>query len=363
MIRLPPIGIIEGFYGKPWTQAERLDFLKFARESKIDFYVYAPKADSYLRRRWRDSYPRENENILRELSESSIQSGIEFGVGFSPYEIYKEWNPDTRKVLTKRLELFHSQGLKKLGLFFDDMKGDQAKLADLQVEIAHFVAEFLPTTQITLCPTYYSDDPILDKMFGARPEHYIETLGRKLHLSVDVIWTGPKICSKEYPPAHLSKITAALGRKLWLWDNYPVNDGPRMCPFLHLRSFTGRAGEVAPYLSAHGINPMNQAVLSRIPILTELETRDHFLRGEPYSLETAWLRAATQVTGSAEFAEQMKSDLPKFVDTGWVGLGTEGRNTVAETYSRFPNTPAREEILAWTRGESQVTDAETFLSQ
>lgn len=362
-LNLPPIGVIEGFYGKPWTQADRFDLLDFSQDHSLDFYIYAPKADAFLRRRWREPYPRENEEILREISDRALAAQVEFGIGFSPYEIYREWNSEARRILAERLRLFRDLKIKKLGLFFDDMKGDQAKLADLQAEVAHFTAEYLPDAQIILCPTYYSDDPVLDRMFGDRPALYLETLGRKLHPGIEVIWTGPKICSKEYPAAHLTQVSSALGRKLWLWDNYPVNDGPRMCPFLHLRPFTGRAGAIAPFVSAHGINPMNQASLSRIPILTELEARTAVLRGELYDAESAWLRAAQEVTGDAAFVEQLRSDLPQFLDLGWKEIGSEGRANISKIYGRFEKSPAREEILGWARGDSQVTDAETFLSQ
>lgn len=348
MKNLPPRGVIEGFYGKPWAPQDRLDLLEFANESHLDFYVYAPKGDAFLRRRWKEPYPRQNEAVLHALARRSRELGIRFGIGLSPYELYKNWNDENRGILREKFEFFRRVGVSIVGIFFDDMKGDQYRLAELQIEIAHFAAEHLPGTEIVLCPTYYSDDPILDQMFGERPDQYLKTLGKNLDPKIQVVWTGPRICTKTYPKGHFEGVSLELGRKLWLWDNYPVNDGPKMCPFLHLREFEGRNEVTAQYLAAHAINPMNQARLSRIPIL---------------ALSMNWLDAAMGVLRDEAFARRLQADLPKFQDEGWEKLGADGRDRLYKVYSQFTETPARDELLAWIRGETQVTAAQTFLSQ
>lgn len=359
----PPIGVVEGFYGRAWEEGERLDFLDFAARVGIDFYLYAPKADAFLRRRWREPYPEKSREFLERIAARAAKNGVAFGVGLSPYELYREWNPETRRSLRERLEMIREVGAETLGLFFDDMKGDQERLAELQSEIASFAGELLPDVRIVLCPTYYSDDPVLDRMFGARPEGYLERLGERLDPGVEVVWTGPKICSDVYPREHLEGVRRALGRKLWLWDNYPVNDGPRMCPFLHLRAFRGRGAVIAPFVSAHAINPMNQSVLSRIPILTELASRECARGGLDYRPEVVWRKAALEVTGDPDLAARVERDLSAFQDTGWRNLPNEAKAEMSAAYRRFPVSAVREEVLAWLAGESQTTDAETFLSQ
>ena len=39
-------GVIEGFYGPPWTHEERLDFIRFCGEHGFNAWVHAPKDDS-----------------------------------------------------------------------------------------------------------------------------------------------------------------------------------------------------------------------------------------------------------------------------------------------------------------------------
>jgi len=45
-----PLGIIEGFYGPLWTWAERRSLVKSLAPHGYEFYLYAPKADPFLRR-------------------------------------------------------------------------------------------------------------------------------------------------------------------------------------------------------------------------------------------------------------------------------------------------------------------------
>ena len=45
-------GLIEGFYGKPWTWDDRDGCVSFLCENGYRFYIYAPKTDPYLREKW-----------------------------------------------------------------------------------------------------------------------------------------------------------------------------------------------------------------------------------------------------------------------------------------------------------------------
>ena len=111
-----------------------------------------------------------------------------------------------------------------------------------------------------MCPTYYSDAEVLDKVFGRRPPGYLEELGKALDPEVEVFWTGSEVCSKNYPADHLAQVTARLGRRPVVWDNYPVNDGPRMCRRLHLGA-PDRPGTLREDVAGIFLNPMNQSYL------------------------------------------------------------------------------------------------------
>ncbi len=258
-------GLIEGFYGRTWSWEARADWCNFLKEQRQDFYLYAPKADRFLREQWLEQWPRETLKELVKFRTHCSDQSIQFGVGFSPFEIHLNWNQETKRQLQKRLEELKPLELELLGLLFDDMKGAEATMASIQSEIAHRVAEQLPDTRLILCPTYYTDDPILKALFGLEPQGYLEELGEKVDRSIDIFWTGPLVCSAEYSESHLRKVEERMGRKPFIWDNYPVNDGSRMAPFLHLQPPHGRPERPELFTSGFGINPMNQPELSKIP--------------------------------------------------------------------------------------------------
>ena len=49
-------GVLEGFYGNPWTHEQRLELLGFMASRGMNTFVYAPKDDPLVRRDWRSAY-------------------------------------------------------------------------------------------------------------------------------------------------------------------------------------------------------------------------------------------------------------------------------------------------------------------
>ena len=190
---------------------------------------------------------------------------MRFGVGLSPFEIFNNFDDAARDALAQKLVWLDRIGIDELAILFDDMRSDIPELARTQAEIVAWVREHSSAEKLSVCPSYYSDDPVLDRVFGDRPSDYLATLGRELDPAVAIFWTGEEVCSREISPGHLKRIGNLLGRKPVLWDNYPVNDGERMSRHLHLRGFTGRPAANAAHLAGHGINPALQPTLTAIP--------------------------------------------------------------------------------------------------
>jgi hyaluronoglucosaminidase len=241
-------------------------------------------------------------------------------------------------------------GVADLAILFDDMRGDTADLADRQVEIVEWVAERTRAERLLVCPSYYSDDPVLDRVFGQRPEGYLETLGRRLDPSIEVFWTGEEVCSRELSAGHLRRVAEQIGRKPFLWDNYPVNDGQRMSQYLHLRGFTGRPAANAEHIAAHGINPALQPTLNRIPALTLVES---YREGENYCYSAAFRQAAAEVMGEV-LGDRIAEDLLLLQDVGLDRLG-EKEKLLRKRWEGVDH-PAAREITAWLDREYVVTD-------
>ncbi|WP_293905061.1 beta-N-acetylglucosaminidase domain-containing protein [Phenylobacterium sp.] len=339
------LGIIEGFFGRPYGWDERADMVAALRPAGYRFYLYGPKADGYLRRRWREPYPEPELEALAAFSLACRTTGVRFGVGLSPYELFLAFDAPAKAALAAKLAQLDALGLDDLGVFFDDMKGDLPDLAARQVEIIHWIAGRTTASRVIACPSYYSDDPVLDRVFGQRPAGYLEDLGRALDPAVQLMWTGEEVCAREFSPGHLARVADQMRRKPFLWDNYPVNDGPRISPYLHLRAFTGRPATIGPHIAAHAVNPASQAVLSRIPALTLAES---YAQGPAYQYLAAFRGAARAVLG-ADLAEAVERSLLLLEDAGLEGMDAARKARLRDRFAAFDH-PAAREIIAWLDG-------------
>jgi hyaluronoglucosaminidase len=349
---IPPLGLIEGYYGRPWSWSERTWVAGFLASHGYDFFLYAPKADAYLRRRWREPHPEPEALALAAFGAHCAELGLAFGVGLSPFEIYRAFDAEAKAALAGKLQQLDALGVRRLAILFDDMRGDIPDLAVRQAEIVHWIGARTRAETLIVCPTYYSDDESLDLFFGERPAAYLETLGRTLDPTVQVFWTGPEVCSRELKPGHLERVGDLLGRKPLLWDNYPVNDGPRMSGHLHLRAFTGRSAAIAPLIAGHAVNPALQPVLTCVPALSLIESYE---KGEAYDYGAAFRRAAEEVLGQ-DLAAQVARRLTALQDLGLEHLG-EGVERLRARFAAIDH-PAAREIVSWLDGAWRITREE-----
>ncbi|MGH7483743.1 MAG: beta-N-acetylglucosaminidase domain-containing protein [Longimicrobiales bacterium] len=344
------LGIIEGYYGKPWSWREREEAATFLAGHGYRFYLYAPKADPWLRRRWQEPHADDVAAGLAALAARCREAGMRFGVGLSPYDAHHGYDDAARDALARKLAFFDDIGADDVAVLFDDMRGDLPDLADRQAAIVADAAALTGAGRIIVCPSYYSDDPVLDRVFGRRPDRYLERLGEALDPAIEVFWTGEEVCSRELSVGHLRRVADQLDRKPFLWDNYPVNDGQRMSQYLHLRGFTGRPAAIAAEVAAHGINPALQPTLTCIPALT---LADCYRLAEAYSYGEAFAAAAVTVLGE-ELGRLVREDLLTLQDVGLDRLD-EKATSLRERYAGLDHPGARE-IIAWLDGEYRITD-------
>jgi hyaluronoglucosaminidase len=347
------LGIIEGYYGRPWDWADRTRVVDLLAPRGFRFFLYAPKAATALRRRWREPFEPGGLEPIAAFARHCRGLGLHFGVGLSPHEFDDtRGGPDWSRLAERLAQLDAEVGLDALALLFDDIRGDDPTLADRQAAVVAFAAGLTKARRLYVCPSYYSDDPVLDRVFGERPPGYLERLGRLLDPAVGVFWTGEEVCSREIGPAHLREVAQRLGRAPVLWDNYPVNDGQRMSQMLHLRAFTGRPAANAGLLAGHAINPALQPVLGCIPALTLAER--YAAGDDAYRYGDAFARACRTVLGDGPLARAVREDLIWLQDTGLDRLG-ERTAQLRARYAVFDH-PAAREILDWLDGGWRITD-------
>jgi len=288
---VPLRGVIEGFYGTPWTPAARFAVLEFVAERGMNAYVYAPKSDPKHRDRWREAYDSDEIARFVELGRHTARLGIRFGLALSPGLDIDYHDERDRDVLSEKLAPLLDAGVEWVVLALDDIP-NRPGLADDQAELTCWLLGVLgerrPGTHLTLVPTEY---------VGTRPTSYLRGLAAGLPPDVDVMWTGPTVCSPVIRAEDARSWAAALaGRHLILWDNYPVNDGT-MERSLHLGPYRGREPDLTDELDGVLCNPMLQAHASQVALAT---AADFLCTPEQYDPEASWSAALTAVGGSRE---------------------------------------------------------------
>jgi hyaluronoglucosaminidase len=350
--RCPELGLIEGRFGRIWDATERGHVVETLAEAGYGFYHYGPKADRRLRRDWRHAQDAAHADLLARLSADVRGAGMRFGIALTPVGSTHPFDAETKADLIRRVADLDAIGIDDLVILFDDLRGDMPDLAARQAEVVNVCTGVTRATRVYTCPTYYSDDPVLDMVFGARAATYLPDLGRRLDPAIQVYWTGEEVCAKAIEPAHLKRVAGELGRPVCLWDNWPVNDGARMSRFLHLRAFTGRSADAAHHVTGHAINPALQAHLGCIPALTLPMVYAH---GQDYSYGAALDMAAQRLLGR-DFATMLRQDLPALQDVGLERLGARA-NRLRGRYAAVDH-PAAREIVRWLDGADLMTDDE-----
>jgi hyaluronoglucosaminidase len=213
----------------------------------------------------------------------------------------------------------------------------------------HWAAERTGADRIIVCPTYYSDDPVLDRVFGARPDGTWSG-SASADPAIEIFWTGEEVCSRELSPAHLRARRGAAAAQAVPLGQLPGQRRPAHVAVPAPARLHRPAGGDRDIVAAHGINPALQPTLTRIPALTladSYRSATDYAYGEAFRgpRRRCWARAGGAL---------LREDLLILQDVGLDRLG-EKEAPLRERYGGIDH-PAAREIIAWLDGEYRITD-------
>jgi protein O-GlcNAcase/histone acetyltransferase len=276
-------GVIEGFYGQPWSQAERFELFDWMQAWGLNTYLYAPKDDLKHRALWRELYAASETDNLASLIKAGRRRDVDFIYALSPGLDIRYGNKAEVTIIQRRFEQLLTLGCEDFALLFDDIPDnlDSAdikqfgSLASAQSHVANAVLKWIrdrsPTARILFCPTAYCGRMALSQLGG---KDYLATLGGELAAEIEIFWTGPEIISREISVAHVRELQSVLRRKPLIWDNLHANDydGRRF----FCGPYSGRALELREHVSGLLINPNTEFPLNYVSLRTFAE----FVKGQ-----------------------------------------------------------------------------------
>ncbi len=329
---MPLRGTIEGFYGQPWTHAERLDQMDFYGDVKANTYIYAPKDDPYHRGKWRDPYPADKPAELGELVDRATANHVRFTFAVSPGESICYSDPADRQLLKDKLKALYDLGTRAFSIPLDDInytrwncEADRAAYGEpgagaagkAQVDLLNdvqrtFVATHEGTWPLQMVPTEY---------YNHSESAYKRALRETLDPSVEVMWTGVGVVPTQITNEEAEQAARVFGRKVFVWDNYPVNDFGNTSGRLLLAPYDKREAGLSDHLSGIVANPMNQPHASKVAVFG---AADFAWNDLAYDARKNWRNAMSYLAGGDPAATEsllvfgdLQHMAPTFGDTPW----------------------------------------------
>jgi hyaluronoglucosaminidase len=301
-------GIVEGFFGPLWSMAHRRRLFAFGAARGMNTYLYAPKDDPYHRKLWRRPYPKAQWRELLGLSRAAQKHHIDFVYGFHPGEGLYFGDDRAVETLLRKARHFYDAGVRTFAVLFDDIPSRLSDPRDRRTfknSLARaegtWIANIIATQPASwrgvewwICPSYYSEDALLERVFGRFEPNFLESLAEYLPANVACFWTGPSVVSKSIKLSHVRRIAKKIQRPLILWDNYPVND-LSMRDELHIGPLFGRDQRLPQVVYGYLNNPLLQEDLSFVPLATCF---DYARIPAQYRAESSWTQIIRQRFGT-----------------------------------------------------------------
>ena len=286
-------GIIEGFYGNPWSQRARLDMVDFAARNRLNTIMYCPKDDPLQRAEWWDVRSGADRERLLGFIKRCLDRDVDPMVGVSPGLSMEYSSLGDNRLLESHVASLVELGATRVALLLDDIPdhlqhpGDLGHFSDLasaHSAVANRLHDQLVVEGVGLavCPTTYR---------GMGDEEYLCRLGNALDPRIDLFWTGRAICSPAITAAEAVVFSRSANRPPLYWDNYPVND-VAMVNEMHVGPYRGRDTLLHGFSVGVMANAMEYPEASKIALAT---VADYLWDPVGYNSERSLHHAVTQV--------------------------------------------------------------------
>ena len=284
-------GIVEGFYGQ-YTHKERLDLLAFMGPLKMNTYVYGAKSDAYHRNKWRDLYPENNINEIKELVTKGKENNVEL-----VWTAHVGGNIDMGSqsdfdALINKFDQLYNIGVRQFGIFYDDAYTDSTYLVEFVNKVnREYIHKRTGVKDLIICPEQYCKTRVSG--------NYLDLLAQ-FDQDVQIMWTGDSVIS-EVNPSMMEYIESKINRPAYIWWNYPVND-LGMGSQLLVGQTVGLSNEMGK-MNGLVSNPMLQAQASKFSLFS---IADYGWNIADFDKEESWNKAVEYIIPEKEYAEAFK---------------------------------------------------------
>lgn len=267
-----------GMKGWSWTAEQYLDEIPVLSSLKLNFLMncYRSMSASGPGEPWRNEWwkpmPDSNKRAYARIIGLCREKNITFCFSMHPQlaspRPLKLGNAIDVQALYQNYAWAYGLGVRWFSICLDDTSwgaSGPAVCGAAHAGLVNAIFSRLQTecgdTQLAFCPTACWGD-------GTNPEHnaYLTALGCHMHPDVYIFWNGDSVVTPRITRVAAESYRRVVKHRLFLWDNYPVNDGS---PTMHLGPVSGREADLCEVVDGFMSNSMcTQSQINRIPLAT-----------------------------------------------------------------------------------------------
>ena len=319
-------GVVEGYYGAPWSFKARKAQFEFYGRNKMNIYIFGPKDDPYHHGQGcYNPYPEKMADEIRRLVKLAKQNHVRFVWAIHPANTVRWGDQGGRKqldALCRKLEMMYDLGVRDFGVLVDDSSGEigrpehQAQLCNYLLE--NFVRKHKDVNQeLIMCPTGYNRS-------WTHPK-FLKTLGGALKKGIHVMWTGDTVVH-DITLEGQRWVHKQLGRPTFIWWNWPVNDYKRSRLAMGRASGLGQQPEMKSEMTGFTANPMEQAEANKVGLFG---VADYTWNTEGYDSVASWKEGIKRLYPETHEAMQAFCDHNSYLLPNVHGLYREESADVA----------------------------------
>ena len=371
---VPQRGLVEGYYGNPYSDDNRNSLFEFFGRNKMNVYIYGPKDDKYHRDNWRDPYPEADGQRIKTLAEAAARHKVRFVWAIHPGKDI-QWTDADKKASLDKLEKMYALGIRAFAIFFDDINGTEQRKGDGQAAYLNyinenFVKKHTDVAPLIMCPTEYN------KNYVGSGSNYLDQLGNNMDKEINIMWTGNGVVDM-INRSDMEYINGRIKRNAYIWLNYPVTD---YCINHMLMGPTyGNDLDIADMYSGFVSNPMEYAEASKVSLFS---IADYTWNSAKYDSNKSWEAALKYIMpenfdafrffcennvdlGATVHGLRLKNESPEFVEAKEIYENkidsdrTAAYNALGEQFKKFVTTA--ETLLATDEAPELMSEIEPWL--
>lgn len=328
-------GLVEGYYGYPYSVAVKKSLMRFMMRMKMNTYMYGAKSDTYHSADWEKPYPTSltaqqvrngllSQDMVRDITRESARTKVNFIWAIHPGNSFVSDQNIVTRIMNKYTSMY-ALGVRQFAVFVDDV-GVPTTDADCKTNADHLTALQQAIDAKWNTPGTAAEDQVkplhfvpqvytLSWVSKENRQRFYKALGQvpdkiTIYITGNGVWTVPNA-------SDLNTVREELGRNAAWWWNYPCNDNAdgqlytsdMYTNFWEMPAVSSNATLPAALPNGLGIvsNPMQEGMVSRQPLFS---VADYAWNNGAFNNQSSWEASFNATFSTPEKAGAYKALAP-----------------------------------------------------